>query len=199
MWTTCIWNDCPACYLSRCPANSIGRCVMTDIVCAGVMDWARDYDGPKFHALLCDPSYVMSQKKKIDLGAMADLPDDPTLADVIAAYHSIQQWGDTGFMGKAWDDDVAFDPKTWAVTKDGGTFVSISGATISSRAITKATMLGLGFFRDNLGKIAGSEGGDKVPTDSQPVVGDSVQVSTGGDSTTVDDSAETKENNGGQE
>jgi electron transport complex protein RnfG len=54
------------------------------------------------------------------------------------------------------------DPETWAVKKDKGTFVSISGATISSRAITKATMLGLVFFRDNLGKITGSEGGNKV-------------------------------------
>ncbi|GAF69059.1 unnamed protein product, partial [marine sediment metagenome] len=27
------------------------------IVCADVLDWAAEYDGPKFHALLCDPPY----------------------------------------------------------------------------------------------------------------------------------------------
>ena len=87
---------------------------MTEIVCADVLDWAREYKGPKFHALLCDPSYAMSQKKPIDKAALAELPENPTVADVIAAYHSIQQWGDTGFMSKKWDDAVAFNPETWA-------------------------------------------------------------------------------------
>ncbi|MCK4539446.1 MAG: RnfABCDGE type electron transport complex subunit G [Candidatus Krumholzibacteria bacterium] len=98
------------------------------------------------------------------------------------------------------------DPENWAVTKDGGTFVSISGATISSRAITKATMLGLGFFRNNLGRIAGSE----VPGDSQPAdtsgvaagttaAGDSVQVQPGENDATANENTTTKENNGGVE
>ncbi|MBU8923071.1 MAG: RnfABCDGE type electron transport complex subunit G [Bacteroidales bacterium] len=96
------------------------------------------------------------------------------------------------------------DPENWAVAKDGGTFVSISGATISSRAITTATMLGLGFFRDNLGRIAGSEGGHNVApggesVDGVPAAGDSVHVQAGGDSATADDNDATTENNGGAE
>ena len=32
---------------------------MTEIVCADVLGWALTYDGPKFHALLCDPPYEL--------------------------------------------------------------------------------------------------------------------------------------------
>jgi site-specific DNA-methyltransferase (adenine-specific) len=31
-----------------------------DIQCANVLDWASEYTGPKFHAILCDPPYEMS-------------------------------------------------------------------------------------------------------------------------------------------
>jgi electron transport complex protein RnfG len=41
------------------------------------------------------------------------------------------------------------DPEVWDVTKDGGTFRQITGATISSRAVTHAVARGLEFFRDN--------------------------------------------------
>ncbi|MCK4538363.1 MAG: FMN-binding protein, partial [Candidatus Krumholzibacteria bacterium] len=96
------------------------------------------------------------------------------------------------------------DPENWAVTKDGGTFISISGATISSRAITKATMLGLGFFRDNLGRIKGSDGGHNVAPGSEsvdgvPAAGDSVQVQPGENDATANENTTTKENNGGVE
>lgn len=30
-----------------------------DIACMDVLEWARTYDGPKFHALLCDPPYEL--------------------------------------------------------------------------------------------------------------------------------------------
>ena len=29
----------------------------TDVINADVLDWAASYDGPKFHAVLCDPPY----------------------------------------------------------------------------------------------------------------------------------------------
>ncbi|MBN1886161.1 MAG: RnfABCDGE type electron transport complex subunit G [Candidatus Krumholzibacteriota bacterium] len=45
------------------------------------------------------------------------------------------------------------DPATWAVTKDGGTFVPITGATISSRAVTNAVAEGLRFFAAHRGEI----------------------------------------------
>lgn len=55
------------------------------------------------------------------------------------------------------------DPENWAVTKDGGTFLPITGATISSRAITKATHNGLEFFSKNRSEIIADEnkGGDQ--------------------------------------
>jgi electron transport complex protein RnfG len=47
------------------------------------------------------------------------------------------------------------NPELWAVTKDGGTFVPITGATISSRAITKATARGLRLFEEHRAEIFG--------------------------------------------
>jgi electron transport complex protein RnfG len=41
------------------------------------------------------------------------------------------------------------DPEVWEVTKDGGTFIPITGATISSRAITRAAAKGLKLFMEN--------------------------------------------------
>lgn len=68
-------------------------------------------------------------------------------------------------------DKSLTDPENWAVTKDGGEFVPITGATISSRAITKATAGGLEFFRDNITKIAGPPpqpaGGDADTTGAE--------------------------------
>lgn len=32
---------------------------MPDIICADVLDWAATYQGPRFHALLCDPPYEL--------------------------------------------------------------------------------------------------------------------------------------------
>ena len=48
------------------------------------------------------------------------------------------------------------DPENWAVTKDGGTFVPITGATISSRAVTKAAARGLGIYAANRERITGA-------------------------------------------
>jgi len=56
---------------------------MHEIVCADVLKWCADYDGPKFHALLCDPPYSLGNGKQ-------------------------------GFMGKVWDNNIAFHPETWA-------------------------------------------------------------------------------------
>jgi electron transport complex protein RnfG len=49
------------------------------------------------------------------------------------------------------------DPKVWAVNKDpGGTFVPITGATISSRAVTSAIANGLEFFDAHKAEILGA-------------------------------------------
>jgi electron transport complex protein RnfG len=50
------------------------------------------------------------------------------------------------------------DPELWEVSEDGGTFVSITGATISSRAVTRAAAGGLEFFGENRDRLL--SGGD---------------------------------------
>lgn len=45
------------------------------------------------------------------------------------------------------------DPETWDVVKDGGTFKQITGATISSRAVTHAVARGLEFFSEHRAEI----------------------------------------------
>jgi len=57
------------------------------------------------------------------------------------------------------------DPESWAVTKDGGTFVPITGATISSRAITAAAEKGLRLFREHREEILGDEAAVPAPAD----------------------------------
>jgi electron transport complex protein RnfG len=48
------------------------------------------------------------------------------------------------------------DPQTWAVNKDpGGTFVPITGATISSRAVTSAIASGLEFLEAHKAEVFG--------------------------------------------
>jgi len=49
------------------------------------------------------------------------------------------------------------NPKTWAVNKDaGGTFVPITGATISSRAVTTAIASGLEFLEAHRAEVFGA-------------------------------------------
>lgn len=50
----------------------------------------------------------------------------------------------------------ARDPETWAVAKDGGTFAQITGATISSRAVTNAVAAGLKLFDARKTEIFGA-------------------------------------------
>ena len=45
------------------------------------------------------------------------------------------------------------NPELWEVTKDGGTFIPITGATISSRAITRASARGLKLFQEHRDEI----------------------------------------------
>src|SRR4030095_12596252 len=75
---------------------------MPQLVCDDVLHWAETYDGPPFHALLCDAPYHL-QDKGIKLGR--GLPGGKGLR--------VSGTG-TGFMGKSWDGgDIAFRPDTW--------------------------------------------------------------------------------------
>lgn len=57
------------------------------------------------------------------------------------------------------------DPETWDVMKDGGTFKQVTGATISSRAVTHAVARGLEFFAEHRTAILDPDraGGDTAP------------------------------------
>lgn len=47
-----------------------------EIVCADVRDWCRDYTGPRFHALLCDPPYELGfMGKKWDGSGVSFQPE----------------------------------------------------------------------------------------------------------------------------
>ena len=57
-------------------------------------------------------------------------------------------------------------PELWEVTKDGGTFIPITGATISSRAITRAAATGLKLFQKHKAEIF-AEGADTGNTETE--------------------------------
>jgi electron transport complex protein RnfG len=67
------------------------------------------------------------------------------------------------------------NPELWEVTKDGGTFVPITGATISSRAVTRAAARGLEFFGAHRAEIfEAGQGGQPAAaeTDTIPAAAD---------------------------
>lgn len=71
------------------------------------LDWAAAYDGPLFHALLCDPPYHLTSITERFGGvesAPAQFGSDGAFARA-----------SRGFMGRNWDGgDLAFRPETWA-------------------------------------------------------------------------------------
>lgn len=74
------------------------------IIHADILQWAEEYRGEPFHALLCDPPYHLTEVVR-RFGS----PDAaPPKGDVYAR-------SARGFMGKTWDGgDVAYRPETWA-------------------------------------------------------------------------------------
>jgi site-specific DNA-methyltransferase (adenine-specific) len=69
--------------------------------------WANEYDGPLFHALLCDPPYhLTSIVKRFGKEGSA-----PAQFGTDGAFSRASK----GFMGQTWDGgDVAFQPETWS-------------------------------------------------------------------------------------
>ncbi len=71
------------------------------------VQWAREYDGPLFHAMLTDPPYHLTSivKRFGSKKAAAAKPGRD------GAFGRVSR----GFMGQSWDGgDLAFDPETWA-------------------------------------------------------------------------------------
>lgn len=76
-----------------------------DVDHADALEWAAQYDGPPFHALLCDPPYHLTSP----VSNSGNRPDDDVSED---KYNRFNQGG---FMGKKWDGgDIAYRPDTWA-------------------------------------------------------------------------------------
>jgi site-specific DNA-methyltransferase (adenine-specific) len=71
-----------------------------------VIDWAKEYNGEKFHALLSDPPYhLTSIVKRFGKKGSAPAKDRDGL----------YQRASKGFMGQSWDGgDIAFSPETWS-------------------------------------------------------------------------------------
>ena len=70
---------------------------------ADVMQWAREYDGPKFHSLLADPPYHLSDPRSMRRAS----PDAGEREKIV------------GFMQMKWDGgDIAFNPETWAALSE---------------------------------------------------------------------------------
>ncbi len=78
-----------------------------NITLANAVEWANAYDGPLFHALLCDPPYHLSSiVERFGKGNAA-----PAQHGTDGAFARVSR----GFMGREWDGgDVAFRPETWA-------------------------------------------------------------------------------------
>lgn len=70
-----------------------------------VMEWAKGYDGPKFHALFSDWPYNLESITR-RFGKPGSVP---------AKYQNdgAFQRQSRGFMGQIWDQPIAYDPETW--------------------------------------------------------------------------------------
>lgn len=86
-----------------------------------ILTWASSYEGPKFHALFCDPPYHLTSITK-RFGKDNSAP----------AKTGIYNRGSKGFMGQQWDGgELAFAPETWqALTQHlypGGFIMAFAG------------------------------------------------------------------------
>jgi hypothetical protein len=78
------------------------------IINADILKWAEEYDGPKFHALLCDPPYHLTNRV-VDWAGFKD-PHQGGRGEP-----RLTRANERGFMNAKWDGgDVAFRPETWA-------------------------------------------------------------------------------------
>lgn len=77
-----------------------------------VLQWAKEYDGEPFHALLCDPPYHLTSIVK--RFGKTSLNDDTQTSEDARQRSTPYARGSVGFMGQEWDGgDIAFQPETW--------------------------------------------------------------------------------------
>ncbi len=85
-----------------------GRKLLTEyrIIHDDILKFAAKYDGPLFHALLCDPPYHLTTITK-RFGKEGSAPAK-------FGTDGVYQRASTGFLGQKWDGgDIAFRPETW--------------------------------------------------------------------------------------
>lgn len=76
-------------------------------ICAEVVEWAKNYTGPRFHALLSDMPYHLESITE-RFGGENAVP--PIVGDGSGVYARASK----GFMGQEWDGgDLAFRKETW--------------------------------------------------------------------------------------
>ncbi len=79
-----------------------------EIITSEVIQWAKHFDGPLFHALLTDPPYHF-------VSIIKRFAKHPSRNDKTVGGAGPYVRHATGFMGQTWDGgDVAFRPETWA-------------------------------------------------------------------------------------
>jgi site-specific DNA-methyltransferase (adenine-specific) len=105
-----------------------GGVAVGEVIESDVLQWAANYDGPKFHSLFCDPPYHLTSITK-RFGKQDSVP---------AQYgkDGAYQRASTGFMGQKWDGgNVAFRPETWAALAEHLYPGAFSMAFASSRGM----------------------------------------------------------------
>lgn len=78
------------------------------IINQDILEWCRQYKGPKFHSLLCDPPYHLTS-----------ITERFGKEDSAPAKGGVYNRSAKGFMGQQWDGgDIAFHPETWQALRE---------------------------------------------------------------------------------
>jgi site-specific DNA-methyltransferase (adenine-specific) len=97
-----------------------------------IIKWAISYDGPLFHAIVCDPPYNLDTIKK-RFGNKNSAPAK-------FGTDGVFQRSSRGFMGQEWDTDIAFQSSTWEaimkVLHPGGLCMAFSSTRTYHRMAT---------------------------------------------------------------
>lgn len=148
-----------------------------EVVTADVLEWAAQYQGPLFHALLCDPPYhLTSIVKRFGKEGSA-----PAQEGSDGRFSRLSR----GFMGQEWDGgDVAFRPETWAalgkLLLPGAHLLAFGGTRTWHRLAVAIEDAGFE-LRDTLLWLYGSgfpkshdvsKGIDRAQGEQRPVVGE---------------------------
>jgi hypothetical protein len=95
-----------------------------ELLHSNVLDWAKQYTGKPYHAILCDPPYHLSSITE----RFSKQGSAPAQFGKDGAFKRLSK----GFMSSEWDGgSVAFEPETWkAITKHllpGGFMMAFAG------------------------------------------------------------------------